>query len=212
MKNKPFVKICGITRQEDFDCAIANGADAIGFIAYPKSPRYIPPQQVEKILKGKCFDKTKLVAVFVDASKEEIQNYLDAGIQVAQLHGKEPADFAQQLHCEVWKAVRLQNENQISEFSHYPAQMLLIDSFDKNSNLPGGTGIIANWELAKKFIKNTTTPTLLAGGINAENVQEAYNTVKPYGFDLSSSLEISPGIKSQALITAFFTNLKKVRD
>ena len=196
MGNKPFLKICGITRTEDLQEVINSGADAIGFIAFPKSPRYISPAKLKELL-GSCNTKGVLkVGVFVNTTLDEINAYIESGIDVIQLHGDETAEFASKLDSPVWRALRLKGAAQINEYKDFPCDKFLIDSFVKGSEIPGGTGHVANWELAREFIKATDSNVLLAGGLKSSNLQEAYAEVKPFGFDLSSGVETSPGIKS----------------
>ena len=204
MKNKPFVKVCGITRKSDLICAVEAGADALGFIAFPKSPRYVSPEEVKALLKASTGRDFLKVAVFVNATRENIQEYLDAGIDIIQLHGDEDAEFSSSIDCETWRALRLQNEAQIAEFKDYPCDKFLIDSFVKDSKIPGGTGHLANWDLAMQFIEAVDKEVLLAGGIGPENVVDAIQKVKPAGIDLSSSVEFSPGIKDPKKIKALF--------
>lgn len=204
MKNKPFIKVCGITRKSDLICAVESGADAIGFIAFPKSPRYVCPSEVKSILKQSNLDGFLKVAVFVNADLEDIEQYLEVGIDVVQLHGDESAGFAASLNCEVWRAVRLHKESQIEQYADYPCTKFLIDSFIKNAEVPGGTGHLANWELAAEFVSRVDKDVLLAGGISPLNLAEAVEKVKPYGLDLSSSVETCPGIKDHGKIKELF--------
>jgi phosphoribosylanthranilate isomerase len=199
--NKPFLKICGITRKEDLQKVVDVGTDAVGFIAFPKSPRYISPEALRNLLKQVDTGKILKVGVFVNASLEEIDQYLDAGIDIIQLHGSESVDFSKQLKAPVWRALRLQNETQISEFQNYPCEKFLIDSFVKGAVVPGGTGHVADWKLAKAFIESVTKDVLLAGGLSALNLKEAFEEVRPFGFDLSSGVEVNPGIKCPSKIT-----------
>ncbi|MCM8531691.1 MAG: phosphoribosylanthranilate isomerase [Lentisphaeraceae bacterium] len=210
MTNKPFLKICGITRPEDLQAVINSGADAVGFIAFPKSPRHIEPEQLKSLLESVDCESILKVGVFVDPSKDFIQKYIDAGLNVVQLHGSESEEFAKSLDITIWKALRLKDKSQISEYADFPCEKLLVDSFVKDSTIPGGTGHVANWTLAKKFIEATNTPVLLAGGLKAENLAEAYESVKPFGFDLSSGVEDSPGIKSQTKINALTKSLNQL--
>lgn len=208
--NKPFIKICGIRREPDLACAVEAGADAIGFIAFPKSPRYVSPSQVKSILKQAVGNDFLKVAVFVNASLEEIQTYLDVGIEIIQLHGDESEEFASSINCEVWKALRLYEVAQINQFKAYPCNKFLIDSFVKDAKIPGGTGHLADWSLATKFIEAVDKDVILAGGISHKNLAEALQKVKPFGLDLSSSVELSPGIKDPEKIKSLFNALNSL--
>lgn len=210
MGNRPFVKVCGITRKADLICAVESGADAIGFIAYPKSPRYVSASEVKLLLDDSNIDNFLKVAVFVNAAKEDIQAYLNVGIDVIQLHGNESADFAASFDCEVWKAIRLNEESQISIYRDYPCAKFLIDSFVKDAEIPGGTGHLANWRLARSFVDEVDKDVLLAGGISNLNLAEALTEVKPFGLDLSSSVETSPGVKDHHKIQELFTEVNRL--
>ncbi|MCM8543164.1 MAG: phosphoribosylanthranilate isomerase [Lentisphaeraceae bacterium] len=210
MKSKPFIKVCGITRKADLVCAVESGADAIGFIAFPKSPRYVCPSEVKYILDNCNVDDFLKVAVFVNADLEGIQQYLDVGIDVVQLHGDESKEFAASLDCEVWKAVRLHEKSQIDDYLEYPCTKFLIDSFVKDAKVPGGTGHLADWGLAVEFINKVGKEVLLAGGISSLNLAEAIEQVSPYGLDLSSSVESCPGIKDHQKIKKLFAEVNKL--
>jgi len=199
-----YIKICGITRKEDRDAALNSGVSALGFIAYPKSPRYVSPERVKELLEGVGQNVDK-VAVFVNASLDEIAKYVDAGVNIIQLHGSEPAEFAEKVAktSEVWKAMALRSEDDIVRFKNYPADKYLIDAYCEVDH--GGTGKVADWDLAEEAVALFDVPVLLAGGITSENVHDAVEKVKPYGLDLSSGVEIRPGIKDHALIKQFIS-------
>ncbi len=207
-KNKIFVKICGITRLEDALFAAASGADAIGFIAYPKSPRYVPPEKVLQII-GSLKAGIRRVAVFVNPGLDEISAYLAAGADVVQLHGDETAEFAEHAanFAEVWKAIRPKTRDDVLKFMDFPASRFLVDSFHEKEY--GGTGIVADWDLAKFAVETLKSPVILAGGINPENVAAALKAVHPSGMDLSSGVESSPGIKDHGKIGRLFKEIKK---
>ena len=208
MINKPYIKICGITRKSDLECAIECGADAVGFIAYPKSPRYVSPSEVKYLIDQCNCPNVNKVAVFVDEDLNDINKYLDVGIDVVQLHGNETAEFSSSINCEVWRAIRLKESSQVQEFHNYPCSKFLIDSFVKGAEIPGGTGHVADWDLSAEFISSTDKDVLRAGGITRENVKEAYSRVMPFGFDLSSGVETMPGFKDPVKIREFFEEVK----
>ncbi|MCH2207513.1 MAG: phosphoribosylanthranilate isomerase [Lentisphaerales bacterium] len=210
MINKPFLKICGITRKEDLQVVVDSGAEAVGFIAFPKSPRYIAPEALKVLLTTADTSKILKVGVFVNASKEEIESYLDAGIDIIQLHGDETAEFAQSLNAPVWRALRLKESSQIEEYKDFPCEKFLVDSYVKGAEIPGGTGHLGDWSLAKGFIESVDKDVLLAGGLKASNLGDALNQVSPFGFDLSSGVEVSPGIKSAEKVAELITVLKSI--
>ena len=201
------LKICGLTRKDDLELAVSSGAQAIGFIGFKKSPRFVDVDQVKELCnlipKG-----VKKVLVTVDDSLEKIAEYIAVGVDVVQLHGPadfHTAEFAQAIEgTEIWRAIRLKDVSEIEENKDYPCSSFVIDSFVKDSTIPGGTGHLANWELSKQFVEAVDKPVYLAGGISAENILEAHREVAPAAFDLSSSVEISPGIKSAEKIKELF--------
>lgn len=202
-----FVKICGITRPDDLKVAVDCGADAIGFIAYPKSPRYVEPAKVGKLLS--CMDSSvRKVGVFVDAELKDIQEYVDAGINTVQLHGNESPIFSSDMgsFAETWKAFNPYVKSDVDKYQDYIVDYFLIDAFTK-CDVPGGTGKTADWELALYAKKVLASPLILAGGLTPYNIEEAIEKVDPFGVDLSSGLEISPGVKDHELVKAF---MKKI--
>lgn len=210
LTNKPFLKICGITRIEDLESVVSAGADAVGFIAYPKSPRYISPEAVSNLLSSVDTERVLKVGVFVNASKDKIQEYVDAGIDIIQLHGDEDEEFSLFLNKPIWRALRLKEESEIAQYKNFPCEKFLVDSYVKGAELPGGTGHVGDWSLAKDFIQQVDKDVLLAGGLNAFNVVDAYKQVEPFGFDLSSGVEVSPGIKSSDKIQKLAATLNTI--
>ncbi len=205
MAEKLFIKICGITKSEDAKFAINAGADAIGFIAFPKSPRYIDADSVKKIVNSLESAKfAKKTGVFVNAELEIIKRYIAAGIDTIQLHGNESAEFAEECAklAEVWKVIKPQSTEDIAKFANFPASKFLLDTFSKD--LHGGTGTIMDLKLAKFAVKHLPKPVILAGGLSPDNVPEIVKTVHPFGIDVNSGVESSPGIKNHNLITKLF--------
>lgn len=210
MTNKPFVKICGITREQDLKAVVNSGVDAVGFIAFPKSPRYISAENLKTLLSATDVSNILKVGVFVNASKEEVERYLEAGIDVIQLHGDESEEFAQSFSTPIWRALRLKDKAQIEHFKNFPCEKFLVDSYVEGAKIPGGTGHVGDWSLAKDLIDAVGKDVLLAGGLKASNLGDAYKQVNPFGFDLSSGVEVSPGIKSQEKITELLDSLKAI--
>lgn len=202
-----YIKICGITRESDRDAAICCGASALGFIAYPKSPRYVCPDRVRELILG-IDERVDKVAVFVNESLDVILKYVDSGVNIVQLHGAESSELAKEVakYVTVWKAMAIRSEDDISLYNGYPADKYIIDAYCEKDF--GGTGKLADWGLAEQAVATFTVPVLLAGGLTVKNVRKAVDKVKPFGLDLSSGVEVSPGIKDPALIDAF---IKAVR-
>ena len=216
MKSPLYIKICGITNSEDAGFAVKSGADAIGFIAYPKSPRYITPEKVKEILKSFDHYNTQKVGVFVDAEFTEIIRYIDAGIDTVQLHGTESAKFAEKCakfleqrteSAEVWKVIKPQSEEDIKSYLEFPADKFLLDAFNKD--LHGGTGLVIDKKIAKFAVDNLHTPVIIAGGISPVNCIEIRDLTQPFGLDVNSGVEKSPGIKDHKAVLMLFNKLKK---
>ena len=207
MHYKGFIKICGITSLEDAKFAAESGADAVGFIAYEKSPRFISPQQVREIVCRLDNFNLKRVGVFVNATSGQIEQYINAGIDTVQLHGNESALFAAKCAelAEVWKVIKPQSEEDIAKFAHFPVNRFLLDTFHKE--LAGGTGITIDTELAKFAVGHLPKPVILAGGLSPENCPEIIRKTAPAGIDVNSGVEHAPGIKDHTLIQKLFCNL-----
>ena len=141
-------------------------------------------------------------------TQEEIQPYLDAGIDTVQFHGNESADFAKQFTCKIWRAVRLRDESQIEDELNFPCEKFVLDAAPKDAELPGGTGEFGDWELTKKFVDKSSTHVLVAGGIRMDNVCDALKITGAAGIDLSSGVEDYPGTKSSDKINQLFSKLK----
>jgi phosphoribosylanthranilate isomerase len=203
-----FIKICGLSEQRHIEAAIKGGADAIGFVAYPPSPRFVTPGEVKELC-SLIPNNILRVLVCVNMSQTEIQAYLDAGINCLQFHGNESADDAALYDCEIWRALRLKDKSQFEQEWSFPCSKFVVDSAPKNASLPGGTGHIADWNLAHDFIQGTETPVLIAGGIKAHNFADALNQTGAAGLDLSSGVEDSPGQKSLTKIQELMQAIKR---
>ena len=208
--SKLFVKICGITRAEDAVFASGCGAEALGFIAYPKSPRFLNASSVKGIA-AEIPGNVLKAAVFVNPTIDEVMEYVGAGVNVIQLHGDENPEFAEEVakFAEVWKALRPENRNAVLKYGDYPAAKFLIDTFSVNAY--GGTGKTADWDSAKFAVEHLKRPVILAGGLNSANIAEAVNSVLPYGIDVSSGVESSPGVKDHGKLTLLFSEIRRFR-
>jgi phosphoribosylanthranilate isomerase len=208
------VKICGITRPQDAELAIGLGARAVGFVFWPDSPRRIDPQAARAIAAGVPAGVAK-VGVFVDETAEEIARVMDeAGLDVAQLHGHESPEFCRELKVRlsasapdvprrVIKAIGLKNGGAVNVSEFDSDIVLLLDTHDPERR--GGTGKTVNWDVARDIA--AMRPAILAGGLNAANVKLAIRSVRPYGIDVSSGVESSPGIKDPNRMRSFFEAL-----
>ena len=179
------VKICGITNIEDGFAAVSFGADALGFVFYPQSPRSVDPEMVKEIISAlPPFLST--VGVFVDKPKSEIEKICSfTGIDIAQLHGHESPDDCK-LSEKVVKAIRVKELNDLDGLHKYTSvSAFLLDTYSDDAI--GGTGQTFNWDIAVKAKKYGNI--ILAGGLTPDNIEDAISTVQPYGVDVSSGVE-----------------------
>jgi len=195
-----FVKVCGLSRAEDVEGVAALGPDALGFIFYPPSPRCVTPEAVSAWTRDLPAGIRK-VGVFVDADPDELRRVRDvAGLDVLQLHGCETPARCAGLPGSVWKAVHLDRPGgALTE--GYRVDAFLVDGYSSRS--PGGTGVQTDWARAADFAAACTVPVLLAGGLRPDNVEEALRRVRPWGVDVSSGVEVAPGVKSLEHVKAF---------
>lgn len=194
------IKICGITRVEDALAAAEAGADAIGLVFYPKSPRAVSVQQARQILAA-LPPFVSSVGLFVNASRCELGEILDAvPLDMLQFHGDESAADCSGYHKPYLKALRVKAGDDIAaKAAEYPAASgILLDTYVEG--VPGGTGAAFDWSLIPEQMPR---PLVLAGGLTAENVADAIRQVRPYAVDVSGGVEASKGIKDAAKIRAF---------
>ncbi len=200
------VKICGITNKEDALYAVECGADALGFIFYEKSPRYIEPDDAKTIIAALPPFVTT-VGVFVNKDFNDIRDItLLTGVTVVQLHGDESPSYCNLVEGKLIKAIRVKNDSSIEGLKKYDVDTFLLDSFDKNSF--GGSGLTFDWKLAEKA--KQYGKIILAGGLTPDNVEEAVKKVAPYGVDVNSGVEKKPGIKNKNKVKEFIIRSKAV--
>lgn len=200
------VKICGITNLVDALFACEFGADALGFIFYKKSPRYISPLNVGKII-AKLPPFTTTVGVFVNELPDTINMIVnDTGLNVVQLHGDEPVEFVKVIDSPVIKAVRIKNEMDVKLLANYSVTAFLLDSLTKSY---GGSGKTFDWKIAKKAKK--FGKIILSGGLTPSNVVEAIRMVSPYGVDVSSGVESEPGKKDKKKVKDFIRVVRELQ-
>ena len=197
------IKICGITNVEDAKVAVAAGADALGFVMYRKSPRFVEPAVVKAIVAG-LLPFVLPVGVFVNEEPDRVRTLMDeCGLALAQLHGDETARYCQDLGRPVLKALRLKDRGTflvLAEFSgRANVRGFLIDAFSNQAY--GGTGKTVDWGLAQEVAQSM--PVVLAGGLTPVNVAESITRVRPYGVDVSSGVELSPGKKDHEKVRDF---------
>jgi phosphoribosylanthranilate isomerase len=201
------VKICGIRTVHDALAAMEAGADLIGFNFYPKSPRYIGVGTCRDIMSVmRQFGQIMYVGVFVNAAVAEIRATLDTcGLHLAQLHGDETHDMVASLQGRAFKAFRGVPPS-LNGFSREHAPAFLLDASVKGEY--GGTGVTADWSSAAQLAGSH--PLLLAGGLTPGNVAEAVRQVKPWGVDVASGVESSPGVKDAVKMEMFVRAVKSL--
>jgi len=205
------VKICGITNREDAEAAVDAGADALGFILYPKSKRYIPIQDAIKIVDAlPPFVQT--VAVTVNAVKD----FMDLGwrkqlknFNIAQLHGEETPVHVRAVgkYLPVIKVFPADQAAAMSVNSYWEVSAFMLDT---PSDEHGGTGRVYDWNLAVEFKKRIQKPLILSGGLRPENVAKAIEIVQPYAVDVASGVEASPGRKDHSKLREFIQICKSL--
>src|SRR5688572_23485330 len=198
-----FVKICGITRPQDAELAAGLGASALGFVFWPNSPRCVSADTAKTIAANVPANVLK-VGVFVDQPVEEVARIMDeVGLDVAQLHGHETPEYCRELKRTIFKAVPITTNGSTIIDDFDSDVVLLVDAHDAVRF--GGTGKTVNWDSAREIA--ATRRTILAGGLNAANIKLAVRSVRPYGVDVSSGVESSPGIKDPNRLRTFFEAL-----
>lgn len=199
------VKICGITNAKDAAAAVESGADALGFIFYGKSPRFIEPEKAAGII-NELPPFVTAVGVFVDETLDGVRKaVLESGVTCVQLHGAETPEFCDSVGGSVIKAFRIKGIEDIEAIKKYRAGAYLLDAF--KTGVPGGTGKTFDWEIALEAKK--LGRIILSGGLNPGNVLDAVRHVNPYAVDVSTGVEKSPGIKDPGLVRNFIEELKK---
>ncbi len=197
------VKICGITNVRDAHRALDLGADALGFVFYPKSPRRVSPAMARKII-STLPPFVTTVGLFVNEHIDTVRNIRrESGIDLLQLHGDESPETVSALGPDVIKAIRVKDMASVTHLEVYaPVRALLLDAHSDAAY--GGTGLRFDWQLAK-FVEG---PMILAGGLTPDNVAEAVRLTQPYGVDVSSGVESEPGRKDPAKLKTFIDNAK----
>ena len=215
-ENKPImgrirIKMCGVTRLADAEAAVEAGIDALGFIFHPKSPRNIDPEQARQII-DRLPPFIDTVGVFVNKKRHEVEEIIDyCRLAYAQLHGEENPKYCERLvrfaaPCQVLKAFRVGPDLQARDIRPYDAHVrgYLLDTFD--TRMAGGTGKTFDWDRIKKL--KLHRPLLLAGGLNPDNILKALERVRPYGVDVNSGVEVSPGVKDHDRIRALVSRVR----
>lgn len=202
------VKICGITRPEDALAAAGAGADAIGLVFYPPSPRFVSIDQAAAIIR-RLPPFVSTVGLFVDALPEAVDEVLrTVPLDLLQFHGDETAEDCERYSRPYIKALRMRPELDLAamERTYSRAAGLLLDSY--RPGMPGGTGEIFDWERIPDSMRRRI---ILAGGLSPDNVASAIDRIRPYAVDVSGGVEREKGIKDEARIRAFMRGVESAK-
>lgn len=194
------VKICGITRLEDALVAARAGADALGFVFYPPSPRAVTAEVAGSIVRQLPAFVTA-TGLFVDASADEVNSVLEqVPLDLLQFHGDESPEFCQSFGRPYIKALRMQPGVDIAALanSYAGARGILLDAYV--AGVPGGTGQVFDWQAIPQALAK---PLILAGGLNVDNAGLAIEQVQPWAVDVSGGVEADKGIKDAEKVHAF---------
>lgn len=202
------IKICGITNREDALLAAALGADAMGFIFYPPSPRAVAPDTARKII-DQLPPFVAAVGVFVDEAADTVREVAAwVSLDWVQLHGRETPEYCRNLGRRVIKGFRIRDDHSLPELAPYRGvvQGMLLDTYKKGQ--VGGTGESFDWRLAR--LAAPYGPIILAGGLTPENVAQAITAAQPRAVDVASGVEAAPGKKDPDKLKSFFEAVRAV--
>lgn len=200
------IKVCGITNLDDALLCERYGADAVGFIFYRNSKRYILPSEAARIAK-QLSPFTMKVGVFVDEKEDYITKTFElVKLNAVQLHNNDAVIAENEFNYPVIRAFRIKDEFDFNILNNFNDNYFLLDSYSQNEL--GGTGKSFNWSVIPEKLKHKI---ILAGGVSSTNIDYIYQSIKPAAVDLSSSLEISPGKKDVEKVKDFFNKFNKYR-
>lgn len=203
------VKVCGITRLEDAQVAVREGAAALGFVFYEPSPRYIAPAQAAKIIESLPPFVTT-TALFVNESADAVAAIAEqTQVDLLQFHGDESAAFCDAFDRPYIKAIRMRpNADLLAETEAFSsARALLLDAY--KPGVPGGTGEAFNWDEIPLDLRHNI---ILAGGLTPENISQAIKQVAPYAVDVSGGVEASKGVKDPNKLARFFQEVARAEN
>ena len=201
-----YIKICGITSEKDAQMVEALGVDAMGFIMYEESERFVEIDKVVNILKS-IKNRVEVFLVFVNSIHDFVSECLSKIPQaIPQFHGEEGAEFCESFNTDFVKAIRVYASIDFRDINKTfkNAKMLLLDSYEKNSY--GGSGKTFNWDLINTRVK---IPFLLAGGIDTMNVEKALSSVSCKGVDVSTGVESKPGVKDPVKVKNLIEKVRR---
>jgi len=200
------IKICGITNFEDALLCESSGADALGFIFYKNSKRYIDPEDAKQIIE-RLSPFTSKIGVFVNETPEFINNTAsEIKLNAVQLHGEENPEVILDIYFPVIKAFRINGSFDYSLLNRYESASFLLDSYSADAY--GGTGKKFDWENIPGSLREKI---ILSGGVSAENIEYIFNEIRPAAVDLASSVEKAPGKKDEKKVNEFFNKINYLR-
>ncbi len=208
------IKVCGLTRVEDARAALEAGADFLGLVFHPKSPRYLDRDRAAALVRAlrEAFpaERIRPVGVFVRCPAEEVlATVREVGLAAVQLHGDEDLEYIRSLGgaAAVIRAVRVRDATSLAGLEAYRAATaaFLFDAYSAAEY--GGTGQTFAHELARPWIESH--PTLVAGGLTPDTVGEVVRALRPFGVDVSSGVEVSPGVKDPVRIRDFIRAVRE---
>jgi phosphoribosylanthranilate isomerase len=197
-----------MTRLEDAALAAELGASAVGFVFWPPSPRFIDPYRARPIVM-RLPPLITTVGVFVDQPLEFVRGV--AGLLrlgAIQLHGTETEEYCAQLRSRIVKAIPVTDDTRFEGYDRYAGATLLLDAHDPERF--GGTGRTIDWTRAAEAARQRRI--ILSGGLHPDNVEDAIRVVRPYGIDVSSGVEVRPGVKDAAKLRAFVESVRRADD
>ena len=198
-------KVCGITRIEDGLAAASFGVDAIGFVFYSSSPRYVAPAHARDIAVA-IAPFVSTVGLFVDADVATVSNVLQTvRLDYLQFHGEESPEYCAQFGVPFLKAIRVRPDADLLQYAveFHAAKAILLDAFVEGTH--GGTGQHFDWQLIPR---NLPLPVILSGGLGPQNVTDAIRLVRPWAVDVSSGVEIAKGVKDAGKIEQFMRGVR----
>lgn len=208
----PIIKICGVGTPDILDHVIAEGADMVGFVHFAKSPRHLGFEAIEKLV-VRAGNRIETVILLVDPDNETVAAATDTGAGWLQLHGGEPkgrvADIRERSGLKIIKALPIGEDRDLRLVAPYRtvSDRLILDAKPpKSATRPGGLGAVFDWTLLEAL--DPMLPFMLSGGLTIDNVSQAVRTVRPFGLDVSSGVEIEKGVKDAGLISAFMSRAR----
>lgn len=209
----PIIKICGVKTPDILDHVVAQGADMVGFVHFAKSPRHLDFDAIARLI-ARTGGGIETAILLVDPDNDTVAAAADTGVQWIQLHGSEPkgrvADIRERSGLKIIKALPIGGERDVRLAAPYRtvSDRLILDARPpRSATRPGGLGTVFDWTLLRAL--DPALPFMLSGGLTIDNVSQAVETVRPFGLDVSSGVEIEKGVKDAGLITAFITRARE---